>query len=293
MRRRSPIPARFPRWNGTTENSRDAYFRAAEAGIECIETDIHLSRDGKLPMIHDRGVGRTTDAGEQAGRPAYNPFTGQGYNPKAVDLDYVGGIEKLHLRDEWGRTHRETVPMLPAMVESLRDAGANVVLQLDFKDRAAVAPAYWALRNLSNAAGVPANEWCIYKVQAAWWKTPAELEAEDWVRDALASGVRLAYIPVYQPADEGKWDMMSSLKAFARANYTISSEFEMKAATGPLAQLQEYVLHHGGGRGHVPYVGHLVSWDLSSPLFPSFLFFLQAPKALPGLDLSVLTRFHP
>lgn len=234
-----------PRWNGTTENSRDAYFRAAEAGIECIETDIHLSRDGKLPMIHDRGVGRTTDAGEQAGRPAYNPFTGQGYNPKAAELDYVGGIEKLHLRDEWGRTHRETVPTLPAMVESLRDAGVNVVLQLDFKDRAAVAPAYWALRNLSNAAGVPANEWCIYKVQAAWWKTPAELETEDWVRDALASGVRLAYIPVYQPADEGKWDMMSSLKAFARANYTISAEFEMKAASGPLAQLQEYVLHHG------------------------------------------------
>ena len=69
------------------------------------------------------------------------------------------------------------------------------------------------------------------------------------MRDALASGVRLAYIPVYQPADEGQWDMLSSLRAFARANYTVSAEFEMKAAAGPLAQLQDYVLHLGANEG--------------------------------------------
>ncbi|KAI8307647.1 hypothetical protein K4K61_003400 [Colletotrichum sp. SAR11_59] len=154
------------KWNGTTENSRDAYFRATEAGLECIETDIHLSLDGHLPMIHDGGLGRTTDVGEQTGQPAYNPFTGQGYNPLVNEHNFTGFIENLHLRDEQGRVHVERVPTLPEMVHSIYETGANVVLQLDFKEQAAVEPAYWALKNLTNRAGVPANEWCIYKLQA-------------------------------------------------------------------------------------------------------------------------------
>lgn len=55
------------KWNGTAENSRDAYFRASEAGLECIETDIHISADGALPLIHDSGLGRTTTS---ASKPA-------------------------------------------------------------------------------------------------------------------------------------------------------------------------------------------------------------------------------
>lgn len=74
------------KWNGTAENSRDAYFRASEAGLECIETDIHISADGALPLIHDSGLGRTTNIGEQTGQAAYNSFTGQGYDPKVVDF---------------------------------------------------------------------------------------------------------------------------------------------------------------------------------------------------------------
>ncbi|KAE9573386.1 hypothetical protein CGMCC3_g10555 [Colletotrichum fructicola] len=216
-------------WNGTTENSRDAYFRATEAGLECIETDIHLSLDGHLPMIHDGGLGRTTD----------------GYNPLVSEHNFTGFIENLHLRDEQGRVHVETVPTLPEMVHSIYETGANVVLQLDFKDQAAVEPAYWALKNLTNRAGVHANEWCIYKLQAKWWKNPAEFEALEWVQDAFASGIQLAYIPVYNPEDEASWDTLTSLKEFASTNYTISAEIEVYSTGAPLQPLQDYIVHNG------------------------------------------------
>ena len=214
------------RWNGTAENSRDSYFRAAEAGIECIETDIHISADGYLPMIHDHGLGRTTDVGEQSGQPAYNPFTGMGYNPKIANRKFKGDIEKLPLRDEGGRVRAETVPSLTDMINTIKELGLNVVLQLDFKDYAAIEPAYWALKNLTNAADVPANEWCIYKLRAKWYKNTTEFESLPWVRDAFANNVRLAYIPVYLPQDSGRWDLMNGLKGFMMTNYTISAEFE-------------------------------------------------------------------
>ena len=183
-------------------------------------------------MIHDDGLGRTTDIGERNGRAAYNPFTGKGYNPMVKDHDFKGFIETLHLRDEGGRVRRETVPSLGEMVRSIHDAGTNVVLQLDFKDIEAVEPAYWALKNLTNAAGVPANEWCIYKLQSIWYKTPEEFEALPWVQDAFVSGIQLAYIPVYQPADVGFWDQMAGLKGFLQTNYTISAEIELEPTDG-------------------------------------------------------------
>ena len=229
------------RWNGTTENSRDAYFRAAEAGLECIETDIRLSQDGFLPMIHDSGLGRETDVGEQANKPAYNPFTGQGYNPLVSESKFRGFMENLHLRDDQGRVHIETIPTLPEMVQNIYDAGTNVVLQLDFKDQSAVEPAYWALKTLVNRVGVPANEWCIYKLQAKWWKTPAEFEALPWVQDAFANGVHLSYIPVYNPEDEAEWDTLGSLKAFGQTNYTISAEIELRSTGGTLQALLDHV----------------------------------------------------
>ena len=192
-------------------------------------------------MIHDEGLGRETDVGEATGQAAYNPFTGQGYNPKVSQSAYTGFIENLHLRDEGGRIHFETVPTLARIVQSIHESGANVVLQLDFKDREAVALTYYSLKGLTNAAGVPANEWCIYKTQATWYKTPEEFEAEPWVQDAFANGIQLALLPVYNPADTWQWDTMASLAAFQRTNYTISSEIELRSIGGPLQKELDFV----------------------------------------------------
>jgi hypothetical protein len=248
------------RWNGTAENSRDAYFRASEAGLECIETDIHLSADGGLPMIHDGGLGRTTDIGEQTGQAAYNPFTGTGYNPKVVDFNFTGpsGIEQLRLRDEQGRVRDEYVPSLPQMIESIRDSGMNVVLELDFKDQAAIEPAYWAMKNLANGAGIPANEWCIYKLQSVWYQSPEIFEALPWVQDAFRSGIQLAFIPVYDPAYEDDFDQLASMKKFAATNYTVSAEIELRSVGGPI---QNLLNETKGGNSSLRTAGTLyVSW---------------------------------
>jgi len=174
-------------------------------------------------------------------RPHNNPFTGKGYNPKVKESNFTGFIEKLHLRDESGRVREETVPSLPEMVQNMHDAGTNLVLQLDFKDKEAVEVAYWQLKGLTNAAGVPANEWCIYKLQATWWRTPEEFEALPWVQDAFRSGIQLAYIPVYNPIDEVTWDTLEGLKGFLKTNYTISAEIELYSQNGPLQQLLDHV----------------------------------------------------
>jgi glycerophosphoryl diester phosphodiesterase len=43
------------------ENTLTAYRRAIEAGVEMIECDVNLTRDGKLVMIHDTTLDRTTN----------------------------------------------------------------------------------------------------------------------------------------------------------------------------------------------------------------------------------------
>lgn len=43
------------------ENTMTAFKAACEAGADMIETDIHLSRDGHLVLIHDDTVNRTTN----------------------------------------------------------------------------------------------------------------------------------------------------------------------------------------------------------------------------------------
>lgn len=44
------------------ENTIDAYRRAIDLGIEMIECDVNMTKDGQLVMIHDWTVDRTTDA---------------------------------------------------------------------------------------------------------------------------------------------------------------------------------------------------------------------------------------
>ncbi|EUC30370.1 hypothetical protein COCCADRAFT_28717 [Bipolaris zeicola 26-R-13] len=103
------LAARQP-WNGTAENSVDAYWRATEAGIECIETDMRLSKDYFIPMVHDSGLGRVTDVGEQAGKEAYNPYTGKGYDPKnaaGVPANKWCNLQAASNTSQWYKTPEE------------------------------------------------------------------------------------------------------------------------------------------------------------------------------------------
>lgn len=88
---------------------------------------------------------------------------------------------------------------------------------------------------------MPANEWCIYKLQARWWKSPQEFEAEDWVQDAFRSGIELAYIPVFGSADDESFDTLDALKKWQRTNYTISAEFKMLSSLSRMQRLVEHM----------------------------------------------------
>ncbi|KAG8623829.1 hypothetical protein KVT40_008805 [Elsinoe batatas] len=207
-------------------------------------------------MLHDSGAGRTTSIGESLGLPAYNPFTGQGHNPAISSLP-LSALAPLHLRDGSGRVRAEHPPTLPEMVEFIRDEGIDIVLQLDFKTVDAVEPAYWALKNLTNAKGVAANEWSIYKLQAEWYKTVDEFEGLSWVRDAREEGVRLAYLPVYEPKGEGEegWDMLAGWRGFEGREYTVGVETEMRSEGWGLGGVWEWL--EGGGREGRVGVGSL------------------------------------
>lgn len=200
-----------------------------------------MSSDGVLTMVHDSGLGRETNIGEFSNEPAYNPYTGQGYNPPVAETPWESVIENLHVRDETGRVRSEKVRTLPEMVQDIHDAGTNVVLQLDVKVQAAVEYMYWQLKPLTNAAGVPANEWCIYKLQASWWSSPEEFEAEAWVQDAFASGIQLAFIPVYNTDDAEDFDLLESVGAWAATNYTISLEVNMKSNSSALNSIKDWL----------------------------------------------------
>ncbi len=43
------------------ENTLAGFLFAAEAGVKMIETDVHMSADGRLMLIHDESLDRTTD----------------------------------------------------------------------------------------------------------------------------------------------------------------------------------------------------------------------------------------
>jgi hypothetical protein len=101
------------------------------------------------------------------------------------------------------------------------------------------------MKNLANSAGVPANEWCIYKLQSVWYKSPEEFESLPWVQDAFHSGIQLAFIPVYDPAYEDDFDQLASMRKFAATNYTISAEIELRSVDGPIQNLLDETKSNG------------------------------------------------
>ena len=97
-------------WIYAPENSIPALEHAIFFGADMIETDVRLTKDGEIIMMHDYSVDRTTD--------------GKG---TIADLT-LAEIQKLHLRNNFGGMTDLKVPTLEEYIQVAKD---KILLYLD------------------------------------------------------------------------------------------------------------------------------------------------------------------
>lgn len=103
-------------WQGTAENSLEGIDACVAAGVDMVEIDVRRSRDGRLVIIHDDNVDRTTD--------------GHG---KVADLTSAQ-LGKLRLRvGAGGPTARLTAYRIPTIETALDRIRGRILVNLDAK----------------------------------------------------------------------------------------------------------------------------------------------------------------
>jgi glycerophosphoryl diester phosphodiesterase len=101
------------------ENTMAAFRAAVEAGVDGIESDVHLTADGHLVMLHDETLDRTTN----------------GHGPVAERT-----LEEVLRLDAWGRFGErfrgERVPTLDQLLDLADEAGIFLVIEVKGADHA-------------------------------------------------------------------------------------------------------------------------------------------------------------
>ncbi len=97
-------------WRNAPENSLRAVQNCITMGVDIVEIDIRLTRDGQLVVLHDKTLDRTT--------------TGQG----AVSDKTLKQLKKLRLKNGYGLATDHPIPTLE---EVLRVARGKVLIYLD------------------------------------------------------------------------------------------------------------------------------------------------------------------
>lgn len=109
------------------ENTMSAFRAAEAAGVDGIEFDVRLSRDGVLVVIHDETVNRTTDGRGRVSRMSIRELQ---------TLDAGTWFDPAFAGER-----------LPTVEEVLSWAGERLRLNLEIKDKDAVAPVLELLRS--------------------------------------------------------------------------------------------------------------------------------------------------
>jgi len=115
------------------ENTMEAYRLAVEMGADAVELDVHLTSDGKLVVIHDETLERTTDlTGSVASMTLRKVRAADaGYRFEAPDGSFP---------------FRDTGLKVPTIDEVLKWLPDRIGLVVEIKARAATAPTIAALR---------------------------------------------------------------------------------------------------------------------------------------------------
>lgn len=99
------------------ENSLLAYRKALALGVDYVETDVHLSADGDVIILHDATLERTT--------------TGHG----AVREMPAAALARVRLKGADGRATEEPLPSLGQLLDLLRPAPAGLLLEIKVDER--------------------------------------------------------------------------------------------------------------------------------------------------------------
>ena len=94
------------------ENSLHAFRNALALGADLVETDVHLSADGEVMVLHDPTLERTT-----SGRGAVRDLTRE-------------AIAKVRLKGSDGTLSEETVPTLAALLDLIQPSPASLLLEI-------------------------------------------------------------------------------------------------------------------------------------------------------------------
>ncbi len=108
------------------ENTRTAFERAIEMGADAIETDVRLSLDGHLVLVHDATVTRTTD----------------GHGPVA---DHTLAELKALDAGSW-LAHEFAGERVMTLAELIAEIVPRIPVALEIKDAAATGPTIEAIR---------------------------------------------------------------------------------------------------------------------------------------------------
>jgi glycerophosphoryl diester phosphodiesterase len=141
-------------WSAAPENSLAAIQRCRRLGVEAVEIDVQLTRDGKLVVFHDRELERMTDGSGRLADHTYEELQ----QLRLKERDGVGS-------DIVGRPFltRHRIPLLSEVFEA---AGPELLFNLEIK-----ANARWnfdeTLRAAIDVADVTAAEPRVF------WKIPS------------------------------------------------------------------------------------------------------------------------
>lgn len=97
-------------WRNAPENSLQAFRNCIEMGVDMIEIDLKMTKDGHLIVMHDKTIDRTTDG-------------------KGLPSDYtLEEIRKFHLKNGLGRT---TFHLIPTLEEVLALCKGKILINID------------------------------------------------------------------------------------------------------------------------------------------------------------------
>ena len=94
------------------ENSLTAFRQALALGVDYLETDVHLTADGEVVVVHDPTLERTT--------------TGRG-RVRAARLAELGAVR---LRDRTGSVTEDAIPTLGRLLDLLAPSRAQLLLEI-------------------------------------------------------------------------------------------------------------------------------------------------------------------